>query len=199
MLEKWQALIAQLEVHESSNNQEIWIPEDFQAFEAETGIILPDSYRGFCQVFGTGLLGDYMRIYCPNTYLSNVTIEAIKNEISQFLDPMYSKVMDVRSISKLLDSAFVFGDNASADVVFWDLRTYRESDKSYDIYLANSDCFDGEIHQVGREFYEFICDFCLGMKSYEVLPESMRPLPEALTRTFTRGSLKGLSDCYDFM
>lgn len=186
MIENWQALLAQLEVIDSSFGSEIWSEEDFQAFEIKTGIILPTEYKEFCQVFGTGCFGDFVSIFCPNIQLSNICLEAIKDEITEFPHQDLEKMLDRKSLIQLLDSAFVFGTEPRANSIFWDLRTYSELDKSYDIYWANSDCFDGEIYQVGRNFSEFVRDFCLGTKSYEILPERKHPLPEALQPTFTR-------------
>ena len=189
MIKQWEALMVQLEVNGDNIEQGTWSQNNLQTFETETGIVLPEDYKEYCQIFGTGRLGNYMRIYCPNIYYSELTLGAIRDEIDQASDPTHSEIMNIEDIKQLLDCAFVFGDNASADIVFWDLRTYQNLDKSYDIYLANSDCFDGEIHKVGRIFYEFVLDFCLGTKSLEILPDEMQPLPEELTRTFTYGSM----------
>jgi WD40 repeat protein len=186
MIEKWLALINQLEVIENAEGSEIWSEAELQKFEFEASIILPENYKEFCQVFGTGLFGEYMRIYCPDSVICNLLLNSIKDEINKLAAPKYEKIFDFTSLAKLFDSAFVFGDTLSENVVFWDLRTYDEFDKSYDIYIANSDCFDGKVYKVGRDFYEFVRDFCLGMKSYEVLPESMRPSPQELILTFYR-------------
>ena len=69
--------------------------------------------------------------------------------------------------------------------IFWDLRSYNNSDKSCDIYWANSDCFNGDIYKIGRDFYRFITELCLGEQSYEILPEKEWRLRESLQRTFT--------------
>ncbi|MEM8779341.1 MAG: hypothetical protein AAGF26_10820, partial [Cyanobacteria bacterium P01_G01_bin.49] len=98
----------------------------------------------------------------------------------------HEKMMDRESLIDLLDSAFVFGREPSANSIFWDLRSYNNKDKSYDIYWANSDCFSGEIYKLGRDFYEFITEFCLGTKSFEILPKEKWPLQESLQKTFTR-------------
>jgi hypothetical protein len=86
----------------------------------------------------------------------------------------------------LLDCSFVFGSEPSANSIFWDLRSYNKLDKSYDIYWANSDCFSGDIYKIGRDFYEFITEFCLGEQSYEILPEKEWSSKKALQKTFTR-------------
>ena len=179
MIEKWQNLLAQLEILENKG-WGIWSEERLLAFEAKTGIILPAGYKEFCQIFGNGTLGDYMGISYPNLQESNGITASLKDS----LDIVAGKVSNLAEIQKTLDSAFFFADNSNAHLVFWDLRTYSESDRSYDIYITYLDCFEGEFYQIGRDFFEFVRDFCLGMKSYEVLPEWMRPYPEELTLTF---------------
>lgn len=56
MIEKWQALFERLELIESGFGSEIWAQDELKIFEANTGIILPDSYKEFCQIFGTSNL-----------------------------------------------------------------------------------------------------------------------------------------------
>lgn len=177
--QKWQNLLAQLEIIENQG-WGIWSEERLLAFEAKTGIILPAGYKEFCQIFGSGMLGYDMRISYPNLLESDLTAASLKDS----LDSVAQNVPNLAEIQKTLDSAFFFADNSNAHLVFWDLRTYSESDRSYDIYITYLDCFEGEFYQIGRDFFEFVRDFCLGMKSYEVLPEWMRPYPEELTLTF---------------
>lgn len=113
-IEQWQALLAQLEVIESFEGREILTAEDLLTFETQNNIVLPATYKEFCQVFGS-------------------------------------------------------------------------LDLSRDIYWVSIDFLEEDrIYQVGRNFFEFVRDFCLGLKSQEVLPESIRPLPSVLGQTFTR-------------
>ena len=119
-------------------------------------------------------------------YYSNICLEAIKDEIIRFPDPEHEKMMDRESLINLLNSAFVFGSEPGANSIFWDLKSYDEKDKSCDIYWANSDCFDGNIYKIGRDFYEFITEFCLGTKSYEILPEEEWVSQEDIQQNFTR-------------
>lgn len=186
MKERWQSLLDQLEIIEIPNCSEFWSQDELDAFEKETGIIFPVGYKEFCQVFGTGYFGEFITIYCPHLKFSNACLGAIKDEIINFPDPEHEKMMDRESLLDLLDSAFIFGSEPSAISIFWDLRSYNKLDKSYDIYWVNSDCFSGKIYKLGRDFYEFVCDFCLGTKSYEILPEEEWRPPAALQRTFSR-------------
>ena len=189
IMQKWRDLFAQLEVIDYG--QETFSEEQLIVIEVAEGIILPAEYKKFCQVFGTGMFGEFIGISCPTSYwleASRQHLENIRYELTQFPSEEHGKNIDINTILKLLDSAFVFGDDSGAYIALWDLRTYSEVDQSYDIYWTNSDCFNGDIYLVGRTFYEFVKDFCLGTRAFEILPESMHPIPETIYQSFTSSS-----------
>ena len=167
---------------------------EIYAFEKKNKIKLPKYYKEFCQLFGTGRFGNYVRIYCPSIDLSQIYLEAIKLDINSIKDNINSysyhknhEKGDIKFdlIEELINSSFVFGDNVNSDVFFWDLRTFKISDQSHDIYIANSDCCDDDVYKIGRDFYEFVDDFCLGMKCFTILLETMNPLHQDIRYTFT--------------
>ncbi|MGL4758548.1 MAG: SMI1/KNR4 family protein [Patescibacteria group bacterium] len=186
MLEKWQSLLNQLEIIQTSYGNEFWSLDQLNKFEDETGIILPIGYKEYCQVFGSGGFGDFVGIYCPSLDFSNALLASIKNEILNFSDPQYEKMMDKESLINLLDHGLVFAGESCGISIFWDLRSYDESDQSYDIYWISGDCFDGDIYKIGRDLYEFVTEFCLGEKSFEILPKEDWRSEEAFQKTFTR-------------
>lgn len=55
--------------------------------------------------------------------------------------------------------------------------------------MAETDCFEGDVYKIGRDFYEFVQNFCLGRKAYEVLPESIQPNLESIRPTYSRFKL----------
>lgn len=188
-MEKWEHLLAQLEI--LSCGQEIFSEEELRNAEAKAGFVFPLEYKRFCQVFGTGMFGQFIGISCPTDYWlesSRVQLEAIRYDILNLSSNEQSQIMNMDPILELLDAAFIFGDDSGAHVALWDLRTYSESDLSYDIYWMASDEFDGNIYRIGRNFFEFVRDFCLGNKAYEILPCSMHPSQGAIYLTFTRSS-----------
>ncbi|MDY7007305.1 MAG: SMI1/KNR4 family protein [Cyanobacteriota bacterium] len=177
MIEKWQNLLAQLETIENEGLG-IWSEERLLAFEAKTGITLPADYKYFCQVFGLGMFCNYWRISLyPDK--KNSRKEMLLTEIDELSDSVASPTMDKISLKNLVTNALIFGNTVNSHLMFWDLRTYSERDRSYDIYFG--DIIYADVYQVGRNFFEFVRDFCLGMKSYEVLPEWMYPDPQELT------------------
>lgn len=184
-MEKWQKLLAQIEIF--GDERDTLTEEYLLNFEKETNRTLPADYKKFCQVFGAGRLGDFLNIYCP-PHNQQFYLETIKYEATQSYVPLekLEKSMKVEAIVNLVEGGFVLGDDSGSYIVFFDLRSYKESDNKCDIYWARCPDFEGEIYRIGRDFFEFICDFCLGTKSYEILPLSMCPLPSLLAHTFTR-------------
>lgn len=182
MLQRWQNLFKQIEVidrGEAPTSSEAELLE----FEAKTGIILPFGYKEFCQVFGSGMFGHFVGIAGePSMELSREFIGYLKSALNSLKES--ESHLDTEPLEDLLDSALIFGGTSRQEHFLWDLRSYRESDQSYDIYLVrlNSERF----YLVGRDFVEFVRDFCLGMKVFEVLPQEAWPSPQELSLTFTR-------------
>ena len=183
-MQKWQKLLKILEVIRTSQ-AEILTEVDLSRVEIERHLILPTDYKDFCQTFGSGIFGDFIAIHCPSSQLfsrSNLAIKSIKEQIRKY--PSKNTQWD-RELESLLDSALMFGHDDRANIVFWDLRSYKSSDKSYDIYWAKVDEFDDNIYKVGRDFFDFVREFCLGIKAFEILPEELWPLPNDIRLQFT--------------
>jgi len=195
-MDKWLSFFSLLEIEGVSES--CFNEEEFKSFEAEMGIRFPKGYKEFCTIFGTGMLGGFIRIYCPckgnpeadirehlwviDTLKADVAFErdSIERGFSSFGDEKVSM------LERLLDSAFAFGDNPNAEIFLWDLSSYNELDKSYDIYIVPSDDLSNTT-LVGRDFYEFVSEFCLTPKSDELLPPKLRFYEdENITKTFLR-------------
>lgn len=186
-IEQWEALLDRVEIIERPDfGSEFKSLEELNEFETEEGIIFPIGYKEFCQVFGSGCFGDFISIFCLNATFSNDCLDVIKNDITTFLDRRHEKMMSKESLLDLLDSGFVFGREPSSISIFWDLGSYDELDKSCNIYWANSEDFSRDIYKICRGFYEFVTDFCLEDKSYEIIPEREWRAKEAIQSTFTR-------------
>jgi hypothetical protein len=170
MRDKWQDLFATIEIIQNFDDG-IEIPDEreIEIFEEQTRIVLPIDYKYFCGIFGTGRFTSDLMIYClPSSKSSDIVLTAIKNEIDMFPHGQ-NRFMEVDDIKNLLDSALMFGDTSCADIFFWDLKTYNALDCSYDIYWADGDVFDGYIRKIGRDFFEFVRDFCIGDKFLEII------------------------------
>lgn len=160
--------------------------DDLSSFEVESSIKLPKGYGGFCQVFGTGEFSRFVRIYCPCAlkaendirFSGPFTLESLKEAVkfereSHDMGHPSAKVETITSLERLLDSAIVFGDTVRADIFLWDLKSYKSTDQSYDIYMVPLDDLDQSL-LVGRDFSEFVRSFCLSSKSDEILPPELR-------------------------
>ena len=187
-MQKWQSLLAHLEVFDEQG--ECLTEEEMLQFETTNNIKLPKDYKNFSQVFGSGRFGEFIIIYSPirSHYFHQFPLETIQYEITNRL--WYSleeleKNMNLESIADLLKGAFVFGEDGGTYIAIFDLKTYSESDYSCDIYWVHCPEFDGGIYHVGRDFWEFVCNFCLGTKYYEILPVFICSPPCSLIHTFT--------------
>jgi RNAse (barnase) inhibitor barstar len=173
MLEQWQTLFLELEV--TNQGREILNEEEFLRFETQDDVPSPVGYKEFCQIFGTGSFGNFVRVFCPSPHLvrySTLSLESIKEKIECFPSENIERDNQLRN---LLNNGFVFGNDFGANIAVWDLRTYSETDQSYDIYWIDIDSSDENLHQIGRDFFEFVCNFCLGRGTYELPPEDKRP------------------------
>ena len=185
MLKQWQTLFAELEIVEQ--NPEVFSEEEISRFEGENKVFLPTGYKEFCQIFGTGSFGDSIRIFCPNQSLveySELSLESISENIELFPSGRLDRD---GSLQSLLKNSFVFGDDFGADIAAWDLRTYSNLDESYDIYWIDIDASDEDLYRVGRDFFQFVTNFCLGKGAYDFLPEEKRPLT-SIPQRFTQFS-----------
>jgi hypothetical protein len=185
MSEKWKKLIQKLEVL-VGEGQETLDAETLSAAEAEYKIIFPSDYKEFCQVLGSGELSDIARVYCPTKFFIKASERDIHEAIRHIERFGENLKRDQRYIEQLR-SAFVFGESATGEyLIFWDLRTYQESDGSYDIYWANS-VDPGSVDSVmlGRDFFNFIQNFCYGTEAFDLVPEYVEgSSPEDLSLTF---------------
>lgn len=190
LIEKWQFLFSELEIIDEDS--EVLTEEELQEFENDKDVVLPLEYKIFCQVFGTGLFGDFVFVAAPSNEFykfSEVAVNGIRNELKFF--PSRDLSRD-KALEDLLDSAFVFGgDSVWGNLGFWDLRTYSELDQSYDIYWIGADLMDEDACLIGRNFFDFVQGFCLGTTAYDVLPGSKQPDSKTIYNTFTRSAWKG--------
>lgn len=187
--EEWEALLNQIEIEVLPPQGITVYPdtlqtltlEQIQAIEVQADIILPTGYKQFCQIFGNGCfnLGPYsVAIECPlpvyngepktrDLLIDWTAIDVLKDQYVDYYGTGSPELVN------LFDNSFIFGLAPSTTCVF-DLRTYGE-DEEYDIYAI--EIFNSTPYKVGRNFFEFIRDFCVGTKADEfpVLTEIMVP------------------------
>lgn len=192
ILKKWETLLSSLSVTKRS---ELTCPEaQFAQAEAELGFRFPAGYTEYCRVFGSGSMGqgdapELFRIYCPCCPTSSFDIRRTGHDLIRLkLDLDASMPMDDRqkekTLLRLLESGYAFGDTDRADSFMWDLTTYSEADRSYDIYWIPDESIE-ESALVGRDFFEFVSEFCLGGGWKIMFPdEDGSDTPETTERFF---------------
>lgn len=160
----WKLLLSELEVVlECSTGLSTLNEQQLERFELQTQLILPQEYKEFCQIIGTGRFGRNMfYIECPDP--ENYQEQLESNEI--ILDACKSGFSWSDDIRKLLDSSYLFGGGDSHLLFVFDLRTYIEENYSYKIYGIS--CITGFCHYFGRSFFEFINFFCIGDKAFSI-------------------------------
>ena len=161
-LEKWKTLLAQTEVI-YENTDHLWTQSSSQLLEYQnkTGVTLPSEYKEFCQIFGSGsFTKNEFQIFCPDPtdegrgpVSSEDAIVAIKESYPY-----------PEEVHELLDSSYMFGVGNGFIFFLFDLRTYSDLDKSYDIYLVDDE-INNSVHYLGRSFFEFIQEMCLGERA----------------------------------
>jgi len=156
-------------------------------FERKIKHTLPQDYKTFCQVFGNVILGDYAQIFCPDAIDTSLFYEAAMLDLEY--QNLSSLKIDFSYARHLISSCFPFGKNSNGDYFAWNINTYSEQDKSCDIFLIPTQGMES-IYFLCRSFSEFVCDFCLGDKLFQVLPAHICPKPNEIRRTYAQFSLQ---------
>jgi hypothetical protein len=179
-----------LSFKEAPNVPDTRTGKELLQFEHASGILLPPDYKEFCQIFGAGQFGDYIRIFCPNIDESISRLQFVRENLEETDLDEYSDVglsVDLVKVRRIVDRAYIFGDNPNSQVLLWDLESYSTIDKSYDIYLISNN-YPANAYGIGRNFFKFVSDFCIGQKSYELLPEILQAYPEEIYSGFLQFS-----------
>jgi len=182
-LEKWQSLFSTLQVRYNVASADGSIPSepkyvktdlDIETFEIVNRIKLPSDYKSYCKVFGNGIFSDWVSIFAislahseESKYFTRGAIKYVQEDIQR---GHVIECTDINFVNKLLDNCFAFAMSSTAGTILWDLSSYSESDGEYDIYYIFLD--DLCVSYLGRSFYEFITNFCLGSMWFEVFPDN---------------------------
>lgn len=185
MIEQWQQFSEEISFTEAQSGSEIFTENQLISFEQEYNVSLPEEYKEFCQVFGTGVAANFCRVFCPTTWLNHQQefLLTVVDYIEQF--PSQNLINDREKI-KLIRNAFMFGEDLGSYLLLWDLRTYQSHDKSCDIYLGAWEPLSSEFNEdfifVGRSVFELFRDIIYGSRNIEIYPDCT-VLPE---KTFHR-------------
>ena len=187
-LEDWYQLASSIEIIDEPSGIELLTLEEALAFEKKHGFLLPQDYKEFCQVFGTGRAAKCVNLYCATDTLilqQELLYLTIKN-ISDF--PSSSVQEDFLKVD-LIQNSFYFGDDSGSCIFMWDLRTYSNLDSSYDSYLgvwdSPSDSFAEDYKYLGRSFFDLVNEFTFAGRIFE-LDQGDSKEPSSPDRIFER-------------
>jgi SMI1 / KNR4 family (SUKH-1) len=198
---KWDILLERLSIDDQWRR--VASLEDFVSVEQKMNIKISEDYQYFCQILGAGRLDNFLDIDCLDEeqiihgqdtaeYMIEKINYGVQHRTSMILTELesaeyYKDRADDRYV-ELLKSSLIFGNYNDEYVVFWDLRTYNSNDDSYDIYWYSQDVPDGDIPvKIGRDFTDFICDFCYGQLASQLIPEVFPESPRQVEYTFYCG------------
>lgn len=139
---KWQNLFSQLEITGKVKSRDH--TSDIQEFETQTGIILPADYKTFWGVFGEGRFNEFVTIINLSDlkFLRDLDIEGIAKfqRHAEFIAEFDFVISDldkrIKKFNQFINSALRFADGPANYDIYWDLTTYSEQDKSYEICRA---------------------------------------------------------------
>jgi hypothetical protein len=185
-LDQWKSLLSELEVvHSDATNPMLTMSEE-RILEAEqkSGITLPQAYKEYCQVFGSGAFGgSELRILTPEYAFRNSDYEDINFNyltnfpVKYFYESEYGSIP--AEIDELFNHGYLFGFPVMfSGYLFFDLSTYSNQDLSCDIhaFLEPNSIY---IYHFGRDFFAFIRDICVNNQTQAQFPKLVRR-PEEL-------------------
>ena len=173
-LEKWNLLLSQVEVirDELSPSLLTLTEAELLQFESRSGLTLPQEYKEYCQVFGDGRFGGNM-FFIEIPEPENVEAQLTSNANILNAGESYNKWPI--GITELLESAYLFGGGQSKFSFIFDLKSYDDKDKSCDIYGLSSESYLEFISRIGRSFFVFVRDFCIGKNGTSICPGFVIP------------------------
>lgn len=169
-LERWTTLLTQIVVTpELTDGLLCPNQEELTNFQSRLNFEMPIGYMEFCNVFGQGCFNNgWICIDCPS--MQDLEGQFISN--SDILNATKALYKNSISVQRLLSSAYLIGLGSGTLFVF-DLSTYSNSDKSCDICAVDD---EGDIYILGRDFFEFIRNFCMGRQFQEQNPSLLKSM-----------------------
>jgi hypothetical protein len=156
----WNELLNTIEVRPNRNlfpSSE----EQIVAFESKFGLKLPDDYRGFCKIFGSGSFGD---IHIVGSRLDDLIPDWIKDIVTSKYEHDLIDANELSELLAMLNSSLLFGSGNNQSFFL---------DSSHNVYALD---FDDLIYgyNFGFGFTLFILNYCLNQEFQESLPDRWR-------------------------
>jgi hypothetical protein len=183
-LEKWIDLFGRMKIVPPDSSPNPMSTQELLECERALGCPLPQAYREYCQVFGSGEFGPYqfrIRGQDSDSIKSWLFANNQLNDGTSLVIEAYRRYSDAPSpeVEQILNAGLHFGESIDQNCVlfFFDLSSYQEVDQSCNIYCYyEHDCV--EIYDLGRDFFTFICDFCIGDRAEREFPKMITRLED---------------------
>ena len=108
-MKKWYELLKDANVKKT---QYLISVDDLQTFEIDNNVSLPEEYKEFCQVFGSGVFGNEIIIYCPPAIEYTHNVVAIFGSGLEFLKQTNQiSIHRAEHIARLFKNAFTNQNN----------------------------------------------------------------------------------------
>jgi len=164
-IEHWNHWLTYFKVRElKQSSPEVFTPANCDSFESLHELSLPESYRNFCCTFGTCAFFNGLRVYCPNQELTTDIIYSTKEDWKYYSRQRTHSVVSGSMLetieSMLFGKGLVFAEGRAAKMYIFDLNTYREEDKTCDIWSASAEGALDSFEHLGRSFHELFLSFC---------------------------------------
>lgn len=126
-LEKWQSLLNQLNVvnEPGAYGLDTVTQEQLKIFENFANIVLPQAYKEFCQIFGSGRFG-YTEFFIDYPDPEDMEGHLISNSEINYACKCGWKGEKI--VEDILDRGYLFGGGAFYVSFVFDLTTYSEQD-----------------------------------------------------------------------
>lgn len=139
------------------------------AFENESGIVLPQSYRAYASVFGAGEISECYRVAVPGYAGEGLffNLRELNSEMHTGLDwEEYSPDPDQFS------RAVVFANDVARNIYFWDTKLITDDSTSeYGVFVKHE---DWETKKLSDTFWELVTQVWLGERHNELFGDIPR-------------------------
>ena len=167
-LGKWLNLRSQVEIIDQISFPLTSSAEEFSTLESRLNLRLPSGYRLFCQTFGRGRFGyDWILIEAPK--LDDLEMLLRSNEEIIFAYKYRFEDENKEEVVSLLDRSFVFA-SCNQVIFLFSQEASKDLNLAWKIHAIDD---DGNLHDFGQNFFEFVRDCCLGNKVEEEFPEML--------------------------
>jgi hypothetical protein len=152
---EWKSILARLEIEQGAVNP---VKKSvLSKYEKEAGLILPKSYKAYCQTFGPGELAPpwTYRIHTPHALSTAFNIDILNQKVKGMTFANLSALDMVR-----FKRVMYFATDMATSDFFWDPEDVTDKrDNECGIYVMYR---NWRVERLCDTFWAFINDICLG-------------------------------------